>query len=276
MKKYISYILLLIAFSPFFEAKAERLMTDQKIQCGFTEGQKGGEVVECDIMTNACIVCTETKQGTGWKTVLTAGAYSQKVQVYKCVSQGSSYGKSCKLAMNGGLEGDEWSNHLWGLVRGAEVEGKNCIVYNYFIKYANCYGCIVVQTLTSAFTKAAGKAYNVSKQLANIIVLIGMALWLSMFALKNVSSFATLEPMKILQEFFVQCFKVILALVILNSGLKTIINYVLIPIISTGTDVADTITANVSDVISGNVTNLDADDFKTSPDDPGATGGGSR
>ena len=276
MKKYILYLLLLTAFFPFFNARAERLMTDQKIQCGFTEGQKGGEVVECDVMTHACIVCTETKKGTGWKTALTAGAYSQKVQVYKCVSQGASYGKSCKLAMNGGLEGDEWSNHLWGLVRGAEVQGKNCIVYNYFIKYANCYGCVVVQTLTSAFTKAAGKAYNVSKEAANIIALIGMALWLSMFALKNVSSFATLEPMKMLQEFFVQCFKVILALVIINSGLKTIINYILIPIVSTGTDIADTITANVSDVISGNVTNLDADDFKTSPDDPGATGGGGR
>lgn len=269
MKKYVLYlsIVLLFLFLFPFNAHAERLMSDQKILCGFENGQKGGAEVECDILTQACIVCTETKKGTRWKNVATLGAYSQKVQVYKCVPQGSSYDKSCQLAMNGGLQGDEWSNHLWGLVRGAEVTGQNCIVYNYFVKYANCYGCIVVQTLTSAFTKAAGKAYNVSKQAANVVVIVGMLLWLVMFALKNVSSFATLEPMKLLQEFFVQCFKIMLALVIINSGLQTIMNYTLVPIILTGTDIADTITANVSDVVTGNVTNMD--DYMSPP----STGG---
>lgn len=281
MKKYVSYLclLLLIAFWPFFEAKAERLMTEQKIQCGFTEGQKGGDVVECDLMNHACIVCTEMKDGL-WnlaRAVATVGAYQRKVQVYKCIEQGASYGKSCKLAMNGGLEGDEWSNHLWGLVKSAEVEGKNCIVYNYFVKYANCYGCVVVQTLTSAFTKAAAKAYNVSTQAANVLVLVCMSLWLAMFALKNVSSFATVEPMKMLQEFFVQCFKVILALVILNSGLVTIIRFVLIPIVSTGTDIADTITANLADIRAGIVQSMDENDFNTvSKDSSGGSGGGSR
>ena len=270
MKKYVLYLsaVLLAIFLFPFNAHAERLMSDQKILCGFENGQKGGAEVECDILTKACIVCTETKDGSGWKKAATLGAYSQKVQVYKCVPQGSSYGKSCRLAMNGGLQGDEWSNHLWGLVKSAKVEGKNCIVYNYFVKYANCYGCIVVQTLTSAFVKAAGKAYNVSKQAANVVVIIGMILWLVMFALKNVSSFATLEPMKILQEFFVQCFKVMVALTIINSGLQTIMDYTLVPIISVGTDIADTITANVADVVSGNVTNLD--EYMSPP----STGGG--
>lgn len=277
MKKYILYIsfILLVTCLPLSRTHAERLMSDQKILCGFENGQDGGAEVECDILTKACIVCTETKDGTGWKSVISLGAYSRKVQVYKCVPQGSHYDKSCQLAMNGGLEGDEWSNHLWGLVKNARVEGQNCIVYNYFVKYANCYGCIVVQTLTSAFAKAAGKSYNVSRKAANAILIVGMALWLAMFALKNVSSFATLEPMKILQELFVQCFKVMLAMVIINAGLKTIISYTLVPIISVGMDIADTISVNVADVVSGNVTNLD---YYTKPDVDGDVfrGGGGR
>ena len=264
MRKYILYLsfIFLAVFLPFSEAQAEQLMSEKKILCGYKNGQKGGEEVECDIMSKACIVCTETKKGSGWKTALTLGAYSEKVKVYKCVSQGSSYGSSCELAMNGGLKGDAWSNHLWGLVRNAKAQGENCIVYNYFVKYANCYGCSVVQTLTSAFVKTAAKAYNVSVQAANVVLIVCMLIWLAMFALKNVSSFATLEPMKMLQEFFTQCFKVILAMVIINSGLRTIINYTLVPIVSVGTDIADTITANVSDAVSGNITSMDANNFK--------------
>lgn len=276
MKKYVlSLCLMLFAILLFaFDTHAEQLMADQEILCGFENGQKGGQEVKCNIMTHACIVCTETKDGTGWKSVVTFGSYSQKVQVYKCVPQGSAIERSCQYAMNGGLQGDEWTNRLWGLVKSAKVEGQNCIVYNYFVKYANCYGCIVVQTLTSAFTKAAGKAYNVSKQAANVVLIVGMLLWLAMFALKNVSSFATLEPMKILQEFFVQCFKVMLAMVIINSGIQTILSYTLIPIISAGTDIADTISANVSDIVAGNVTNLD--EYMDAYGSIGGSGGGTR
>ena len=47
-------------------------------------------------------------------------------------------------------------------------------------------------------------------------------------------------------------------MVILNSGLETILRYTLVPIIKTGTDVADTISANISGVIDSS--NLDLGD----------------
>jgi len=255
MKKRILYlcVIFLSCCLPVLNAHAQRLMNETKILCGFENGEQGGEPQYCDIASQKCIMCFEPQKTkkNAILTTLTHGLVSKGVQVYKCVGQQASVPKNCAAAINGGLKGDEWTNVLFGLVRVGRKEGQNCIVSNYVIKYSNCYGCTVVQTLTSAFVKAAGKAYDISSQAASILVIICMLIWLSMFALKNVSSFATLEPMKILQEFFVQCFKVILALVIINSGLRTIIDYTLVPIMSVGTDIADTITANISEVISG-------------------------
>ncbi|MBR2299254.1 MAG: hypothetical protein IJ870_01610 [Alphaproteobacteria bacterium] len=263
MKNVFLYLFALALFFGANVAQAERLMPDdQKILCGY---DKDNNEVECNLTKQKCIRCTNTKKGVGNIIVmgLTGGAVKTKVQTYQCVSQSQSVPSNCELAMSGGLKGDQWTNHLWGLVSSAHVDQDTCVVYNYFVKYANCYGCVVVQTLTSAFVRAAAKAYDVSKQAGNAILIVGMMIWLALFALKNVSSFATIEPMQMLQQFLVQCFKVILAMVILNSGLETILHYTLVPIITTGTDIADTITANVSGVISSDGLSMSVDDFKT-------------
>jgi len=252
MKHFASHILfiltLLITSFVFMPAHAERLMgTNNKILCGYENNNQNADPIECDIQTQKCVVCTENKKEVGavLGRILTAGSYTRKVQTYKCISANTATPKNCKSAANGGLKGDEWSRHFYGLVKSGRVEGENCIVYNFMVKYANCYGCSVVKTLTSAFTKAAGHAYETSRQAANAIILVGMMLWLAVFAFKNVSSFAAIEPMKMLQEFFAQCFKVVLAMVILNSGIQTIINYTLVPIVTVGTDIADSITAGL-------------------------------
>ncbi|HCU58811.1 MAG TPA: hypothetical protein DIC64_02395 [Alphaproteobacteria bacterium] len=265
MKRSFFYICLaLIGFSLFFSfsAHAEKLMSDGKILCGYQNGQKGGEKVECSITKQKCISCTEFKD-SGWNyvgAVLTLGMRQTKVEVYKCVDMNAPIG-DCELAMGGGLKGDQYTNHIYGLFTSGKVYGDSCIVYNYFIKYANCYGCTVVQTLTSAFVMAASKAYNVSKQAGNAILLVGMMIWLAFFALKNVSSFATIEPMQMLQQFLVQCFKVVLAMVILNSGLETILHYTLVPIMKTGMDISNTISANVKDIVSASGEELKIQDF---------------
>lgn len=247
MKTVFSFPQLIIAaLMSFFFAyptHAERLIDDEHLTCGYEETENGTQPVKCNIATQKCIMCKERKLKVA---PITGIVYKQVAQVYKCVSLDASYPKRCKLAANGGLTGDSWKSDPLGLFKFRRVEGQHCVAENFVIKYSNCYGCAVVQTLTSAFIKAGGQAYETSRHAANIIITIAMSLWLAFFALKNVSSFATVEPMKMLQEFFTQCFKVILALVILNSGIQTILNYTLVPILSVGTDAADSITANLS------------------------------
>lgn len=282
MKKYVLYlyITLLAALFPLSGAQAERLMGETNILCGYEDGQHGGEAKTCDISTQKCIVCKENKDTVANATSFTV---KRKIMVYKCVSQSASVPRNCELAVNGGLKGAEWTSIFFGLIKANKEKGTECIPSNFVVKYSGCYGCIVVQTLTSAFVKAAGNAYNVSRQAANVIVLIGMALWLAMFALKNVSSFATIEPMKMLQEFFVQCFKVILAMVIINAGLRTIMDYTLVPIMSVGTEVADAVSASVMDAVAENKIDLSTPSLSSlgyggsssSTGGAGYTGGGS-
>ena len=67
-----------------------------------------------------------------------------------------------------------------------------------------------------------------------------------MKVLKNISSFTTVEPMKMIQDLLIQLFKVFLAFVIVNSGIPTILHYTMEPIMLAGTDFGSAIlTANV-------------------------------
>ena len=271
MKKSFSYIFLILSvlFSlvSFSARAAEKLMSDGKILCGYTNGKNGGEEVMCSITSQKCLICTEYKSDDASTAVGRAFQWvgrqvtARKIEVYYCKDMNAPVGEDCQIAMSGGLKGDEWRESIGGLFKSGHIDGDKCIVYNYFIKYGSCYGCTVVQTLTSAFVMAASKAYTVSKQAGNAILLVGMMIWLAFFALKNVSSFATIEPMQMLQQFLVQCFKVILAMVILNSGLETILHYTLVPIMKTGMDFADTISANVDEIVSSNSIDLNASDF---------------
>ena len=108
---------------------------------------------------------------------------------------------------------------------------------------STCYSCEIVETLVSAFTKAAAKAYQVSREAGNAILVLGMILWIAFFVLKNISAFTTVEPMKMLQDLLVQLFKIFLAFVIINSGIPTILHYSLEPIMNAGTDIGSTILA---------------------------------
>ena len=291
MKRFPLGIFLIISFLTCFSAResfAEKLMSDGKILCGYVNGKKGGDKRYCDILGGE--VCVECVENVDDSILADIGSIvsRRKVKVYHCQPETQSLGKKCHYAMNGGLKGDRFNAYLFGAFKGKDKEGQNCIVYNYFLKYSNCYGCVVVETLISAFVNAASKAYEVSKQLGNTIILVGMMIWIAFFILKNVSSLSAVDPMQMLQQLLVQIFKALLAMIILNSGMQTILHYTLVPIITTGTDFADTITANVDSVISTDGVDMGKEyvdywkSITTEPDEGGesfsggGTGGGSR
>ncbi len=245
-------ILLIICFLGF----AFHPALARTIQCGLTEK---GQAIPCDLDTSMCYSCKRTstpalellkkqlKKGSVLGSIGAAYTASSPLSAllrnveyeYKCIFGDSKPPKGCSAAPNGGGKSEKKTKFL--IFTLSKEEGQHCIVYNFFAKYSYCYGCEVVETLSSAFVKAAGKAYAVSKQAGNAILIFGILLWLIFFALKNVSSFTSVEPMKMLQDLMVKCFKVIVAFVILNSGIETILHYTLVPIMSAGTDFADTI-----------------------------------
>ncbi len=199
------------------------------IQCGVLNGKP----VNCNQATHRCLKCQEER---GWfldKTTYT---------IYNCVSKTAPIPRNCTMTQAGGTEGDVDRDLFFGLLNISHKEGFNCITSNLKNMYSStCYSCEIVQTLAAAFIKAAARAYDVVRQAANAILVIGIVLWIGLFVLKNISAFTTVEPMKMLQDLFTQLFKVLLAFVIINSGISTILHYTLEPIMMAGTDFGDAI-----------------------------------
>ncbi len=218
---------LLCSWLCLFPAPANAALgSDYTIVCGQTVG---GTPFQCDMSTHYCYLCEE-KSRISWATKLTE-------KVYKCLSKDTVVPKNCTRSNTGGTVGDQ-DVKIFGLTSNrAHVEGTNCVTENLVALYSStCYSCEIVEMLVSAFVRAAAKAYQVSRQAGNAILVVGMILWIALFVLKNVSAFTTVEPMKMIQDLLIQLFKVFLAFVIINAGISTILSYTMEPIMLTGTD----------------------------------------
>ena len=104
--------------------------------------------------------------------------------------------------------------------------------------HSGCWSCLVVEKLSSAFLTAAKSAYGLSQRAGITLLWIGVTMWLLMWALKNVSSLAQVEPGNILNELIKFLFKVGLAYWFIVSGLPMVKNYFIGPIMGFGASVA--------------------------------------
>lgn len=231
--KLIYSILCLILLSiTFYANDANAAIGDYTIVCGKTTK---GQPINCDTSTHQCVVCTEHSTAWGLRWI-----YDEETRVFYCRNKSTRVGKDCSVTSSGGLEGESETNFLIFTVD--QDAGYECVTNNFLSMYSSsCYGCELVETLASAFVKAAGKAYNVSREAGNAILVVATIIWIGLFVLKNISSFTTVEPRQMIQQLMMQLFKVFVAFVILNSGIQTILHYTVEPIMTFGTDFADAI-----------------------------------
>lgn len=101
---------------------------------------------------------------------------------------------------------------------------------------SKCYACVIVKTLLETFLTACSKTYDITREAGSKVLVIGSLIWLAFFAFKNVSSFANVEPGALVNTLFVFLFKVMVAYIIINSGLTTIIHYTINPLLTAGAD----------------------------------------
>lgn len=104
-----------------------------------------------------------------------------------------------------------------------------------------CWYCKVVIIMTNAFLLAANDALSVCQELGHLILKLGFSIWLALFVLKNVSSFAPITPGKMLQELLVMGFKCTLMNIAIADGINFITTLILNPIMITGTDIGYTL-----------------------------------
>ena len=102
--------------------------------------------------------------------------------------------------------------------------------------YANCYSCMVVKTLIETFMNACAKVYSLCRDAGNILLFLGAMLWMAFFALKNVSSFANVEPGEVVTTLLTMIFKLLFAYLLLNAGINAILGYIMFPLLGAGAD----------------------------------------
>ncbi len=215
---------------------------DYTIVCGI---DSSGREKSCNIGENQCIVCEEKAINDnnifGW---VASKIYQKVTNVYYCTPAGNKIPGNCQSSIKGGGKGESSTTFLTVFEVDSE-KGHECIPQNFLSMYtSSCVSCDIVSTMSSAFVKAAAKAYDVSKQAGVAILIVGTIIWIGLFILKNISSFSTVEPRQMIQGLLVQLFKIYLAYIIVTSGILTILHYTFEPIIIAGTDIATTILAS--------------------------------
>ena len=235
MKKlysFLPFIIFILCSTMFCANVSYAAIGEYSIVCGTTSR---GQDQMCNMGTHKCLRC-ETHT-TPW---LLRWAADHVKYEFSCVNANTKTPRSCSIANGGGREGASYTRVLAWKV--SEDEGNECVTSNFVAMYTSaCYSCEIVETLASAFVRAAAKAYDVAKEAGNAILVVGMILWIGIYVLKNISSFTTVEPRQMIQGLLVQLFKIMLAFIIVNSGLPTILHYTMEPLMMFGTDFATAI-----------------------------------
>ena len=246
----IIYSVLLVAFITVLNAsETYAKIGDYTMVCGKNRA--------CNTASSKCIVCEErhvvSSKDLGYSG-FNAGVYDffsffvpdileDEIlqEVFYCVDKDYEEPSHCRRSATGGVKGKTEILYTFWFDQTIS-EGTACVTSNFYNMYtASCFGCEITKILASAFINAAAKAEEVSQKAGYVILTVATLIWIAIFVLKNVSSFATVEPRQMIQQLMVQLFKVLLAFVLISSGFKTILHYTMEPLMIAGTDFADAI-----------------------------------
>lgn len=102
-------------------------------------------------------------------------------------------------------------------------------------KYTSgCWSCLVLEKLISSFLHAANKGLPIVQKAGLTLLWIGFAIWVAMWALKNVSSFTEIQIGNILNDLIKGLFKVAIAYWFIYNSTTAISQYFITPMLSVG------------------------------------------
>ena len=99
---------------------------------------------------------------------------------------------------------------------------------------AGCWSCQVVQTLMLGLTNVTGVLYDAIKEISELVLLYGGAIWIACYFLKTLGSFAAQTPGKVLDGLMIFIFKWALCYTAIYVGLDSIVNYIVQPLLDIG------------------------------------------
>lgn len=111
---------------------------------------------------------------------------------------------------------------------------------------AGCWSCEIIENLMISLTTIAGTLYGTTVEAAKLILTLGSAIWIALYFLKSLGSFATQDPAKIIDGLLTFCFKVALVYALVTAGIDVLVQYIVNPLLSIGFDIGETFAGAVS------------------------------
>ncbi len=118
----------------------------------------------------------------------------------------------------------------------------DCSLEKFLPTTEECWFCPLFRVLFNTSSTIALNSYKaLSSGVANLVIAC-FALWVSLFVLRNVASVEVKDPRKMIQEFLVQAFRVLVVVLILKVNFFQVIGLTLEPVFNTGMAFVQTIT----------------------------------
>lgn len=102
---------------------------------------------------------------------------------------------------------------------------------------AECWSCDIIKILIKSMMEITNKLYKEIKELCVIILQLGGAIWLALYFMKSLGSFATQDPAKVIDGALNFMFKWAFVYAIIAGGMDVIMEYIVNPLLSIGFDV---------------------------------------
>ncbi len=133
---------------------------------------------------------------------------------------------------------------LYLLPQTAAAETSSCSLEKFLPTTEECWFCPMFSVIFNTASTIALKSYTaLASGVANLVI-VCFALWICLFVLRHVASLETKDPRKMIQEFLLQAFRVLVIVLILKVNYFQIIGLTLEPVFNTGLTVAQTITGS--------------------------------
>ena len=125
----------------------------------------------------------------------------------------------------------------------SQTTDENCEWQQYMPDANTCYFCPLFKVLFNTASRLAQKTYQALAGGIAVVVVIFFALWTGLFVLKNIASLQAVKPGKMIQEWLVQAFRVLLVVLILRVSYAHVLRLTLAPVFNTGMAYAQTISS---------------------------------
>ena len=110
-------------------------------------------------------------------------------------------------------------------------------VFNQKYEQGGCWSCDIISVIMRNMLAMITILFDAVLELCELILVLGAAIWLAIYFLKSLGSFAAQDPAKVIDGALLFMFKWALVYALISQGIGEILRYIVSPLLSIGIDV---------------------------------------